>query len=66
MTCLGHGVESLSGERVLSKVGVVGGQLEDGILSIGTVDTLEEANVVRIHILTTIRDHECSQKRIHT
>lgn len=46
MTCLGHGVESLGGERVLSKVGVVGGQLEDGVFSIGTVDTLEGASML--------------------
>lgn len=38
---LGHGVESLGGERVLSKVGVVGSQLKDGVFSISTVDTVE-------------------------
>lgn len=41
MTCLSHGVESLGGEGVLSKVGVVGGQLKDGVFSICTIGALE-------------------------
>lgn len=41
MTCLDHGVESFGGEGVLSKVGMIGGQLEDGIFSICTIGTLE-------------------------